>query len=166
MRKIWFDPDEPPFHLGDEAWLFSRARPLGELFFSDPRYGDSHLKLADGSRGLKFADTRRKVSVAQVEYYLRTGHWEPRAVRFEHVNGDLTDDRFENLRHVVDVPKVESRPRNGRKRIRPVGVSRFGRRWQAYVRLNGARYRRIGIYRTQEEAEAARKRWDDAQDLV
>lgn len=85
----------------------------------------------------------------------------------ERADGDLRNDRIENLREkAVKVrDDADCAERRGRPRFRPVGVARLHDRWQAYAPLPLGRRKNLGVFKTQEAAVAARKAWDDGNDL-
>lgn len=116
------------------------------------RSGDGNQVFFDGLR----------VRADRVVWLFHHGEWPPGPLK--HRNGDVFDDRIENL-YVPDNMRSEPGIR-GRPRFRPVGVTRFYDRWRAYVRAPNGRQRVIGQFNTMEEAAAARKAWDDAHDLV
>jgi hypothetical protein len=54
----------------------------------------------------------------------------------------------------------------GRLRLRPVGVSKLYGKWMAYVRLPDGGRKQLGVFDTEEAAAAARKAWDEGEDLL
>lgn len=86
-----------------------------------------------------------------------TGDWPPHEV--DHINGDKSDNRPENLRLVT-------RTENGRNARKPlhntsgiIGVSwhKAAQKWRASIKVNSVN-KHLGVYRTKSEAIAARKR--------
>lgn len=95
MARTWFDPENPPFSLENAAKVLRPCGPFEDFQFTSPDYGKS-FRFSDGSQGLQFKYTGRKVSGAQIAFYLRTGHWVQRA-DIKRRNRDPRDDRYENL---------------------------------------------------------------------
>lgn len=99
-----------------------------------------------------------RVEAAKVVWLLHHGSWPPRKLR--RLDGSYVNDRIDNL------ALSDEAERRGPLRKRPVGVAKLYDRWQAYVRFPDGRQIRLGTFKTEEDAVAARKRWDDGQDLV
>jgi len=101
-----------------------------------------------------------RFTAARVVWLLHHKNWPSNRLR--HVNGDPSDDRIENL---SDQPKPKVRKAREFKRKHPVGVCTMGpNHWQAYATFNCQR-KFLGKFKTQEEAVAARARYDAGQDL-
>lgn len=104
----------------------------------------------------------RRFTAARVVWLLHKKAWPQTDLR--HRNGNNSDDRMENL---SDQPKPKTTARKKRefKRKHPVGVAPMGpNHWQAYARPGGvAKF--LGRFKTQEEAIAARARFDAGCDL-
>ena len=96
------------------------------------------------------------VEAAKLVWLLHHNAWPER--RLVRQDGDYLNDRIENL--------ALSKGAAGPERKRPPGVAKYYDRWQAYARLPDGRNKNLGVFRTQEAAMAARKAWDDANDLV
>lgn len=109
------------------------------------------------------------VSSNHLVWFLHHRRW-PEG-RLIHLDDDVTNDRIENLgpkrQRIPDEAPVDVNPpeRRGRPRFRPVGVARLHDRWQAYAPLPLGRRKNLGVFKTQEAAVAARKAWDDGDDL-
>lgn len=75
--------------------------------------------------------------------------------QIDHMNGDKSDNRVENLRPVLQVTNSEniSRPRKDNK-SGYLGVSPRGSRWQAQIRAQG-KVRHLGFYSSPVEAHTA-----------
>jgi hypothetical protein len=103
----------------------------------------------------------RRFTAARVVWMLHKGVWP--SERLRHRNGNISDDRMENL---SDQPKPKPRKEREFKRKHPVGVAPMGpAHWQAYARANGAQ-RFLGRFKTQEEAIKARADYDAGLDLI
>lgn len=98
-----------------------------------------------------------RVDAANIVWLLHHGAWPER--RLKRRDGDDLNDRIENL-------ALDDLPADARQRRRPQGVARYRNRWQAYAILPDGRQKNLGVHDTEAEAVAARKVWDDAQDLV
>jgi hypothetical protein len=102
----------------------------------------------------------RRFTAARVVWVVHKGVW-PQS-RLRHRNGNPSDDRMENL---SDQPKPKVKKASEFKRKHPVGVCTMGpNHWQAYATFNCQR-KFLGKFKTQEEAVAARARYDAGQDL-
>ncbi|WP_162500900.1 HNH endonuclease [Modicisalibacter coralii] len=80
----------------------------------------------------------------------------------DHLNGNRSDNRMQNLRVVSHLVNMRNRTMHSNNTSGINGVSRIGgsRPWMAQAGLNGGTII-IGRYHTSEEAEAARQAWQD-----
>jgi hypothetical protein len=82
-----------------------------------------------------------------------TGNWPIKFI--DHINGQKSDNRFENLREVCEDGNAQNiRKPNKRNKSGFLGVIRFQNKWRANITVNG-KTRRIGDYNTPEEAHQA-----------
>lgn len=109
-----------------------------------------------GKRGYLWMDGNRVWS-ADAVWLLHHGAWPDGELR--HRDKNLSNDRIENLEPIDPAAKAE------RKRRRPVGVARYGARWQAYYR-DPYTQKFLGVFDTEEQAAAARAAYDRGDDLV
>ena len=79
------------------------------------------------------------------------GEWPAQEV--DHKNGEVTDNRYANLRHASSSQnKMNTRPR-GRLGVKGVSVA-VGGRYQAQIKISGVT-KPLGLYDSVEEAHAA-----------
>lgn len=83
-----------------------------------------------------------------------TGEW-PRG-EIDHINGDRSDNRFENLRRTThaDNMKNMSKHKDNTSGFKGVFWAQHARRWRSYICANG-RSKHLGYFNTPEEAYAA-----------
>ena len=82
-----------------------------------------------------------------------TGNWPIKFI--DHINGNKSDNRFENLREVCEDGNAQNiRKPNKRNKSGFLGVIRYQNKWRANITVNG-KTRRIGDYNTPEEAHQA-----------
>lgn len=91
---------------------------------------------------------RRKYLVHRVAWLLCYGEWPPSNMQIDHINGDRSDNRIENLRLCTQSQNNVNRVIS--KRDLPRGVYRKGNRYIAQVRNT-----HLGTFTTIEDAEAA-----------
>ena len=73
----------------------------------------------------------------------------------DHINHNKLDNRRQNLRLVTPQQNLRNRGRFRRSQSGLTGVSQHGKRFQAYVRVNG-RKKHLGTYDTAEQAALVR----------
>lgn len=126
-------------------WRQMSHLPLSQRV-ATKRYGPHGRSRGVGLDGIQ-------VSSAKVVWLLHHGRWP--IGNLSRVDGDITNDRIENLYEIErPAPRAKSK-----------GVARCLDRWQAYVRVRGV-MKHLGKYDTREEAEAARAAYDRGEDLV
>jgi len=69
----------------------------------------------------------------------------------DHINGDGLDNRRENLRFVSRAENTQNAKKRENTSSQYKGVSKSGKRWRAYIRVNGKLYS-LGSYKTELEA--------------
>jgi len=90
---------------------------------------------------------------------LGVGSYSENKIEVDHMNGDLLDNRKENLREVShaenkqNLPHLDPRSTSG---YRGVYFRKDKKKWEAYCRINGKRYH-VGYYSTPAEAGEAAK---------
>lgn len=79
------------------------------------------------------------------------------AEQIDHINGNKTDNRLCNLRNVTNRQNQynQRKPRSDNQ-SGYLGVSRYGNRWMACIKING-KTNHIGYYNTPEQASEAYK---------
>lgn len=86
-------------------------------------------------------------------------HGEMPQFELDHINGDRSDNRLCNLRHVEHGDNLRNckRPKNNRSGHVGVIWHRGGRKWMAYVTARGERHH-LGLHDTIEAAVSARSK--------
>lgn len=73
----------------------------------------------------------------------------------DHINGNTSDNRIENLREVTPSQNAQNQRRAKKGNISGyLGVTKHYNGWRAQICINGVRHQ-LGTYRTPEEAYAA-----------
>jgi hypothetical protein len=143
------------------------ASRLQELFSYDPLDGRLRWKIRRGSRAQvgSVAGTVRppdysRVRIDGVLYLVHRVVWklhfgsEP-AGDIDHLNGDRTDNRLDNLRDVAHRTNgenvVKARKSNASGFL---GVAKNGNKWAAYIHCEGAT-KYLGLHKSPELAHAA-----------
>lgn len=92
----------------------------------------------------------------RVVWLFETGSWP--VDQLDHINGDRTDNRFENLREVTNTENSKNKAITKRNKSGFQGVfwNPKIKRWNANIGLN-SRTKNLGHFLTKEEAIAARK---------
>jgi hypothetical protein len=117
------------------------------------RFADCEALTADNGTGYRTGLIfNTKVRAHRVIWAMQTGAWP--VVYIDHINGDRADNRWGNLREA----DASENSRNARLRSDNQsgfrGVTRFGGKWRAEIRLYGkATY--LGQFDTPEQAAAA-----------
>ncbi len=95
----------------------------------------------------------RAVRAHRLAWLYVTGEWPSNCI--DHINGDKSDNRFSNLRHVTSKTNAENR-RNPKATASSgyIGVSRDRNKWRATIVSNG-KQKHIGSFSTAEEAAEA-----------
>jgi hypothetical protein len=88
---------------------------------------------------------------ARLAHLYMTGVWPP--AEMDHKEGVRDDDRWSQLRPATRAQNTANP--HPKQRPLPKGVYANGNRFQAQIRINGSNPRRLGTYRTSEEAAAA-----------
>jgi hypothetical protein len=95
---------------------------------------------------------QRKFLRSRIVFAMHNGRWPSEYV--DHINGDTSDDKHENLR---DVPARKNQQNQQTHRDGHMVGTTFHRatgKWQSQIMINGlSKY--LGVYATQEEAHSA-----------
>jgi hypothetical protein len=111
----------------------------------------SRADFSNGKRYRQVAVDRHCFSAHRVAWLLVHGEW-PKG-QIDHINGDIFDNRIENLRDVTPSQNQANR-RNTKLGPRLRGVRIVGNRWKASIGKDN-KYLHIGYYDTREQARAA-----------
>lgn len=143
--------------------LFWLHRPR-ELCVSEQYYNAWNTRNADkeafttcgGSGYHTGAIFGKRYQAHRVVWALMTGAW-PIAL-IDHINGDRSDNRFENLQVVSEAENARNQRRRSDNTSGITGVffNTQKRKWQAQITLNG-RNHRLGFFANIDEAALARK---------
>ena len=144
------------------------AEEARQLFDYDPKSGDltwkvslnprapvGHVVRAPNSRGYYTVRVRGKPYGAhRVAWLIATGTWP--AEHIDHINGDKTDNRVENLREATNAENQRNRAaqRNNTSGFKGVSWNKRDSKWRAYIQVDG-KFRHLGNFATPEEAHAA-----------
>lgn len=165
-EEIW--KDVPNYEGYYQASNLGRVRSLDRtVTYSDGRkrfYKGRVIEGAVGSNGYKYTTLslngiRQCLSFPQLVAMAFLGH-EPNGYTLvvDHVNGDKSDDRVENIRIVTHRANVSTcfRSNEGSFSSHYVGVSwnEEASKWKAYIAINGKR-KHLGYYDTELEASKA-----------
>lgn len=130
---------------GTFAWIAPRrgvrlGHPPGT------RHPDGRLEIALGGRRHK---------AARIAWLLMTGEW-PSSV-IDHINGNPSDDRFENLRDVSTQANIQNqlRPQRSNQSSSKLGVTRRKNgKWQSRL-VVGDKNTTVGTFDSEDEAYSA-----------
>jgi len=121
--------------------------PSGKVLVSQRirEYYAYGVKRADG----KYRMIRTHLLVAEAFLEPR-----PEGLFVDHINRNQHDNHYSNLRYVTNAVNVANNKRVAQGH--PVGVYPVGNRYRVQVQVGHAKCTYVGLYRTQEEAVAAR----------
>lgn len=103
-------------------------------------------RVTGGYRQINFSGKR--VLEHRLAWFYANGTWPPCEV--DHINGDRSDNRLANLRLATHQQNNWNRTANG--------ASRQGTKWRAYITTNDGRFKHLGRFDTEEEAQQVRAR--------
>lgn len=91
----------------------------------------------------------------RVIWCLKTGGWPENDI--DHINGDRTDNRWNNLRSVTRSENCKNAARPNNNKSGRTGTHFYKRvgKWVAYIRINGSQHH-LGYFETQDQAVRAR----------
>lgn len=97
-----------------------------------------------------------KLYAHRVVWLMATGAWP--AAQLDHINGDRSDNRLENLREATDAMNAVNKARADTNTSGVTGVSLCKRsgKWAAYIKRHRKKHH-LGRYADLEDAVAARK---------
>jgi len=98
---------------------------------------------------------RRMRNAHSVAWAIHTGQKPPANKQIDHINGDKTDNRLENLRLVSRSENCRNTPIRRNNKTGVMGVVKKGNRWIANIHNGKQIY--LGSFETLEEAAQARK---------
>lgn len=148
----------------DTGLLFWRERPV-EMFSSSARHKGWNARCAgklalstNHNAGYKCGPVNNKLLLAhRVVVALVRGEWPSGEV--DHINGDRSDNRWENLRVVSHADNSRNRAMSQRNSSGAMGVywNPVNQNWTAEIKHEGAK-RHLGSFQSIREAKAARVR--------
>jgi hypothetical protein len=94
----------------------------------------------------------RKIKAARLAWLVTTGEWPKGEV--DHINGDPSDNRRENLRICTHAENMMNRKMHKSNAIGIKGVYQNRNKFRAQIRVNGKVYR-LGSFCTPQDAGAA-----------
>lgn len=157
----------------DTGILTWKERPLS--MFKDKRHRDAWNNNFVGKKAgsvYKSVSTRGTiypslaVSIFRVRYRahrvawaLHYGVWPSKDKEIDHINGDSIDNRICNLRLVSKIENMRNMASSGRNTSGCIGVSfcNYYKKWIAQIGVGKKSKKRLGYFKTKEEAIKARK---------
>jgi len=101
---------------------------------------------------IKSAGTTHLIKASRLAFAFQEGRW-PNMI--DHINGDPSDDRWENLRECTNAENQKNSRRYKNNKSGVLGVRQIGRRWRVTISVDG-KNTHLGFFATLEEAAAAR----------
>jgi len=135
--------------------LYWKERPGNKRF--NTKYANKKAFTAKQSAGYPHSSVDGVFLLAhRVAWAIYNGRWPENQI--DHINGDRSDFRIENLREADQSENLMNARMSNRNSSGTVGVSfnRATRRWVAYVCARG-RHRHIGSYKCKTAAAVARR---------
>jgi len=91
--------------------------------------------------------------IHRIVWFYIYGKWPEKFI--DHINGDKTDNRIENLRDVTQMTNVQNiRKAKSDNKSGTLGVTKIGNKWRAKINTNG-KCRHIGYFDDEESAHCA-----------
>lgn len=142
--------------------LFWKERPV-EAFLRKRHWLQFNKKYAGKEAGsLNYGYVmiylcRRKIGAHRLAWLLHTGSWPNGEV--DHINGNASDNRIENLRDVshFENSRNQKRPKNNTSGALGVVWHKQHQKWCARIKRNG-KYKHIGLYSKIDDAIDARRK--------
>lgn len=145
--------------LGRFVW---KARPVG-TFKTEGHSKRWHGRFTDKQAGSQSGSGYRKIQIDNRHYLEHRLVWMYFHKTFpemeiDHINGDKTDNRIENLRHVSSVKNNQNKklPFHNTSGVIGVAPARSRDKWLAHIKV-GDENIYLGTYETIELAAAARR---------
>ena len=109
-------------------------------------------QINNGYRCIQVERDKGAYNAARLAWLYVTGEWP--LDQIDHINGIRDDNRWRNLRAASNAENNRNRGAQSNNGTGLRGVSRWGKRWQARISVDG-RQVRVGAFDTPEEAAAA-----------
>lgn len=120
------------------------------------RYAGKPAFTADNGHGYPYGTVcKHKLVAHRVIWAIVTGSWPTKQI--DHINGDRTDNRFENIRDVSRSENLRNMalPKSNTSGVMGVHWFKNAKRWSANIRVSG-KSKHLGYFDTKEEAAKAR----------
>lgn len=141
---------------------------IAEIFTYDPTTGRLFWKKRISQKstigsvaGSVYRDRRVIVTVNyrhykahRVAWAIMMGEWPKNEI--DHINGNPSDNRWENLREATRKQNMKnlSRPITNKSGYKGVSWHAIGKKWQAHIKADGVNHY-LGLFKTAEEAHKA-----------
>lgn len=141
--------------------LFVYDGETGSLSWSFDEAVKPHVRgkpafTSKGNHGYRQTNYRGVVMLAhRVIMAMQTGEW---PVQVDHINGDKTDNRAENLRNVTQAENRRNarKPSNNKSGFNGVSWDRANKKWVARIKTLDGKYANLGRFETIQDAINAR----------
>ena len=132
----------------------------GKLYWKEARGKAKAGKEAGSSGGggyLQICYKGRRTQIHRIVYMMHHGPI-PDGMYIDHINGDRTDNRIENLRLCTPTQNQINRgaPKTSKSGVKGVVWRPDRQKWNASIRAGGKRYH-VGHFETIEDAKAAQE---------
>lgn len=149
------------FDAGKLYWLPRPASMFSTAYAADSwntRYAGKEAFTSTASDGYKQgAIYKRRYFAHRVIWMLKHGNWPENQI--DHINGERSDNRLENLRDVTMLENSKNQKKSARNSSGATGVcwDKSRGKWIAHIRSNGRR-KFLGHFSDFESAQNARKK--------
>ena len=146
--------------------LYHKPRPR-DMFKSDRVWKIWNTRYANQKAGTEYESTKgywvvqldifgKKRKAHRVIWFMQYGEWPKDQI--DHINGDSTDNRIENLRDVTHKENSLNRklPCNNTSGTLGVSFDKKCKKWESYIMVNYTKIS-LGFFTHKEDAIAARK---------